>query len=39
MDLSEDKKKLFKKQILEISNSSNMKFNNQQIQLQGVESV
>ncbi|OUM66641.1 hypothetical protein PIROE2DRAFT_6057, partial [Piromyces sp. E2] len=38
-DASEDKKKKFKDQILEISNSSNLKFNNQQIQLQGVETL
>ncbi|ORX56126.1 hypothetical protein BCR36DRAFT_410156 [Piromyces finnis] len=39
IDVSEDKKKKYKDKILEISNSSNLKFNNQQIQLQGVEAL
>lgn len=39
MEVIDDKKKAYKDQILDISNSSNIKFNNQQIQLQGIESV
>ncbi|ORY39805.1 hypothetical protein LY90DRAFT_672360 [Neocallimastix californiae] len=38
-EVFEDKKNKYKDQILDISNSSNLKFNNQQIQLQGIESL
>jgi len=39
IELAEEKKSKYKEQVLAISNSSNLRFNNQQIQLQGIESL
>ncbi|ORX81865.1 hypothetical protein BCR32DRAFT_293031 [Anaeromyces robustus] len=39
IETTDEKKKLYNEKIIEISNNSNLKFNNQQIQLQGIESL